>query len=93
MLKTDAPFQKRISNVCYELLISYIMIRNLEFNFLKFLTNEKIEIEAGENENMDALSGTQTNIENKVIEQHNGNLTSLLLTVCNGKYVLYFNNT
>ena len=39
------------------------MVRNLEFNFLKSLTNQKREIEAGEKEKMASkLTETQTNI-------------------------------
>lgn len=36
------------------------------------------------------LSEAQTNIENKAIGKHNGKLTCMLLTICDGKYVLYF---
>ena len=41
--------------------------------FLSFLNNQKIELEAGEKEKMDALSEAQTNIENEA---------------CDGEYVL-----
>ena len=60
---------------------------------LKFLTNQKIEVEVGEKEKMAAnLSEAQTNIENEEIEKDTGKLTWLLMIVCDGKYVLYFNN-
>ena len=39
------------------------------------------------------LSKAQTNIENEAIKKLNEKLTCLFLIVCNGKYVLYFNNT
>ena len=33
------------------------------------------------------LTEAQTNIENEVIEKHDGKFTCLLLIVCDGKYV------
>ena len=39
------------------------------------------------------LVEAQTNISNEAIEKHNGKFTCLLLIVCDGKYVFYFNNT
>ena len=48
------------------LLILWSVIQSLIF--LKFLTNQKIEIEAGEKEKMGAnLSEIRTNIENEAI--------------------------
>lgn len=70
-----------------------IMVRNLEFNFLKMFNNTKIEIEAGEKVMVDAMSEAKANIENEGINKDNGQLTSLLPKVRDGKNVSYFNNT
>ena len=39
--KTDAPFQNIISNVCCESSFAYIMVRNLESNFLKIFNQSE----------------------------------------------------
>ena len=66
MHKTDALFPNIVSNVRYESLICFIMVHNLESNFLKVLNQSGDEIETGEKEKMDAnVSEAQTNIENE----------------------------
>ena len=50
-------------------------------------------MEAGEKETMASnLTEAQTNIKSKAIRKHDGKFTCLLLIVCDGKYVFYFNN-
>ena len=58
---------------------AYIMVHNLEPNFLKILINQKIEIEVGEKEKTKAnLSEAQKKIENEAIKKRNEKLTCLL---------------
>ena len=73
---------------------AYIMVRNLDFHFLKiFNQSEDRNRSRRKGKGGANLSEAQTNIGNGAIEKHDRKFTWLLLIVSDGKYVLYFNNT
>ena len=83
-------FQMCVANRSF----AYIIVRNLESNFIKIFNQSEDRNRSGGKRKDERQSKWSTKkIENEAIGKHNEKVTYLFLIIYDGKYVLYFNNT